>query len=66
MREGLEWVHLRVFLSCGNVGCCDSSPGQHARVHHKDTDHPLIASLEPAETWGYCFLDDTTVSWPRP
>ena len=60
------WAHLRMCLTCGHVGCCDSSPGQHARAHHKDTDHPLIASLEPAETWGYCFLDDTPVSRPRP
>lgn len=65
-REGLEWVHLRICLGCGHVGCCDSSPGRHARAHHERSDHPLMASLEPGETWGYCFLDDTTVEAPRP
>lgn len=65
-REGLEWVHLRICLGCGHVGCCDSSPGRHARAHHERSDHPLMASLEPGETWGYCFLDETTVPAPRP
>ena len=65
-REGLDWVHLRICLGCGHVGCCDSSPGRHARAHHERSDHPLMASLEPGETWGYCFLDDTTVEAPRP
>ncbi len=62
LREGLEWVHLRICLTCGNVGCCDSSVGQHAREHHTDCGHPLITSLELGETWGYCFLDATTVA----
>lgn len=65
-REGLDWVHLRLCLGCGHVGCCDSSPGRHARAHHERSDHPLMTSLEPGETWGYCFLDDTTVEAPRP
>lgn len=65
-REGLDWVHLRICLGCGHVGCCDSSPGRHARAHHERNDHPLMASLEPGETWAYCFLDDTTVEAPRP
>lgn len=64
-REGLDWVHLRLCLGCGHVGCCDSSPGKHARAHHARSDHPLMTSLEPGETWGYCFLDDTTVEAPR-
>lgn len=66
LREGLDWVHLRICLGCGHVGCCDSSPGRHARAHHERSDHPLMASLEPGESWGYCFLDDTTVEAPRP
>lgn len=65
LREGARWVHLRLCLGCGHVGCCDSSPGRHARAHHAETDHPLIASLEPGETWGYCFLDDVTVPGPQ-
>lgn len=66
LREGGRWVHLRLCLGCGHVGCCDSSPGRHARAHHTATGHPLITSLEPGETWGYCFLDDTTVPGPHP
>jgi len=64
LRDGDTWVHLRICLSCGHVGCCDSSPGRHARAHHEATDHPLITSGEPGETWGYCFLDDATVAQP--
>jgi len=65
LRDGERWVHLRMCLRCGHVGCCDSSPGRHATAHHHATDHPLMASLEPGETWAYCFLDDTTVPEPR-
>ncbi len=60
VRQGQDWVHLRVCLSCGYVGCCDSSPGRHARAHHEQRDHPLMASAEPGESWGYCFVDDVT------
>ena len=65
LRDGERWVHLRMCLGCGHVGCCDSSPGRHATAHHRATDHPLMTSLEPGETWAYCFLDDTTVPAPR-
>jgi CPA2 family monovalent cation:H+ antiporter-2 len=65
LREGADWVHLRICLTCGHVGCCDSSPGRHARAHAAEHDHPLITSVEPGETWGYCFLDETTVPAPR-
>lgn len=61
LREGTEWVHLRICLTCGNVGCCDSSPKRHARRHAGSADHPLIASVEPGETWAYCFVDDVTI-----
>ncbi|WP_202925816.1 cation:proton antiporter [Goekera deserti] len=61
LREGATWVHLRICLHCGHVGCCDSSPGRHARAHHDATGHPLIASVEPGEDWGFCYLDRTTV-----
>jgi CPA2 family monovalent cation:H+ antiporter-2 len=64
LRAGETWVHLRVCLSCGHVGCCDSSPGRHARAHHEESDHPIAASVEPGEHWAYCFLDDTTVTDP--
>ena len=49
---------LRVCLSCGHVGCCDSSPQRHASKHFADSDHPIIRSAEPGEDWGYCFEDD--------
>ncbi len=61
LRQGTSWVHLRVCTDCGSVGCCDSSPGQHARAHTGATKHPVIASLEPGESWAYCFPDRTTV-----
>ena len=61
LRTGDSWVHLRICLTCGYAGCCDSSPNRHARAHHTRSDHPLIASLEPGEDWAYCFLDDTTL-----
>ena len=56
--EGKQWVHLRVCLSCGAVGCCDDSPGRHARAHHDATHHPVVASLEPGDEWAYCYVDD--------
>jgi CPA2 family monovalent cation:H+ antiporter-2 len=66
LRTGGTWVHLRMCLSCGHVGCCDSSPGRHARAHHAERGHPLIASVEPGESWAHCFLDDTTVAQGAP
>ena len=58
LRIGAEWVHLRLCLSCGHVGCCDNSPNRHATAHHHETSHPLIRSAEPGEEWGYCYPDD--------
>jgi uncharacterized UBP type Zn finger protein len=54
---GSKWVHLRACLHCGAVGCCDNSPNRHARKHWEETQHPLIQSVEPGETWRYCFPD---------
>lgn len=56
-RIGARWVHLRMCLTCGHVGCCDSSQHKHATAHHEATGHPLMRSLEPGETWGWCFVD---------
>ncbi len=64
LRADEDWVHLRICLSCGHVGCCDASPNRHAREHAHAEDHPLVASAEPEETWGYCFVDDVTVPAP--
>ncbi len=52
-----DWVHLRICLTCGHVGCCDSSPGKHATAHFHATHHPVIRSLETEESWGWCFVD---------
>jgi uncharacterized UBP type Zn finger protein len=59
--EGSGWVHLRLCLSCGHVGCCDSSPNKHATKHYRSTDHPAIRSIQPGERWGYCYADDQFV-----
>ena len=58
LREGGKWLHLRICLNCGHVGCCDDSPSQHASKHAAATTHPLIRSLEPGETWSWCFVDE--------
>jgi uncharacterized UBP type Zn finger protein len=59
LEEGREdWVHLRLCLSCGYVGCCDSSPRQHATRHFGQTQHPVIRSFETGELWRWCFVDE--------
>ena len=55
--DGTTWVHLRMCLSCGHVGCCDSSEGKHADGHFADTGHPVMRSIEPGETWRWCYVD---------
>jgi len=57
LRAGTSWVHLRVCLTCGHVGCCDSSPQTHATKHFRATGHPIIRSYEPGETWAWCYID---------
>ncbi len=64
LREGGVWMHLRICLECGHVGCCDSSPGRHASRHAAADGHPLIRSLEPGEEWSYCFVDDLAMILP--
>jgi uncharacterized UBP type Zn finger protein len=65
LRDGGVWLHLRICLECGHVGCCDDSPGQHASAHAAETSHPLIRSLEPGEQWCWCFLDETALLIPQ-
>ena len=57
-REGTRPVHLRVCLSCGNVGCCDSSVGRHSERHFRNSQHPVMRSFEPGESWRWCYLDE--------
>jgi uncharacterized UBP type Zn finger protein len=64
LRAGGVWLHLRICLECGHVGCCDDSPGQHASAHAASTRHPLIRSLEPGETWCWCFADELAMVIP--
>ena len=58
MRIGSTWVHLRLCLTCGRVGCCDSSPNRHATKHAGESDHPIVSSVEPGEEWSYCYVDE--------
>lgn len=58
LKIGQGWVHLRLCLTCGHVGCCDSSIGKHATKHFHGTGHPLMRSLEPGESWGWCYVDN--------
>ena len=57
MKSGDRWVQLRMCLSCGHVGCCDSSRNKHATKHFHATGHPIIRSSEPGETWKWCCVD---------
>ncbi len=60
LEEGSIWVSLRQCLTCGTIGCCDSSPRQHATAHFHETTHPVIQSAEPGEDWRWCYVDHTT------
>jgi uncharacterized UBP type Zn finger protein len=58
LRIGGSWVHLRLCLACGHVGCCDESPNRHASAHFRARGHPMIRSFEPDESWMWCFVDE--------
>jgi uncharacterized UBP type Zn finger protein len=55
---GDTWVHLRMCLECGHVGCCDSSKNKHATAHFHQTRHPIMRSIEPGEHWRWCYVDE--------
>lgn len=61
LRDGSWWIHLRMCLNCGKVGCCDSSPNKHATAHFRESGHPLIRSAETGEEWSWCFLDEVAL-----
>ncbi|MET9351121.1 UBP-type zinc finger domain-containing protein [Streptomyces termitum] len=61
LAEGTNPVQLRLCLSCGHVGCCDSSRGRHASGHFSATGHPVMRSFEPGEAWRWCFVDESLV-----
>ena len=62
MRTGDRWLHLRLCLTCGHVGCCDSSKNKHASAHARDIDHPIVASLEPGEDRSWCYADEVVLA----
>lgn len=67
LQSGDEWVHLRLCLECGHVGCCDDSRNTHATKHFHKTKHPIMRSLEPGEDWGWCYVDQVGFEpAPRP
>ncbi len=58
LKSGDSWVHLRICMQCGKVGCCDSSKNRHASRHWREERHPVIRSFEPREEWAWCFPDE--------
>jgi hypothetical protein len=61
LEMGDTWVHLRMCRSCGHVGCCDSSKNKHATKHFQGTHHAIMRSVEPGESWGWCYIDQIEV-----
>ena len=57
LATGASWVNLRICMSCGHIGCCDSSPNRHATAHFHATSHPLVRSYEPGQDWWWCYAD---------
>jgi uncharacterized UBP type Zn finger protein len=64
LKIGSPWVHLRLCLTCGHVGCCDSSPNRHATKHFQHLGHPVIASFEPGERWAWCYVHKMELPMP--
>ena len=58
LKTGDDWVHLRLCLTCGHVGCCNQSKNKHATKHYHHTKHPVVKSFQPGEDWLYCYADD--------
>src|ERR671924_1418215 len=65
LARGDPWLHLRICLECGHVGCCDSSPNRHASAHAQVSGHPIIRSLQPGEDWSWCFADEVAILIPE-
>ncbi len=64
LRIGGQWMHLRLCLICGHVGCCDSSPNRHATAHWHETQHPIMRSFEKGEDWWWCYPDELFFETP--
>ena len=65
LKIGGTWVHLRLCLTCGHVGCCDNSKNRHATRHFRDVGHPIIRSFERGEDWRWCYLDEVLLDDAR-
>lgn len=65
LASGGVWLHLRICLECGHVGCCDDSPNRHATAHARESGHPVIRSLEPGEEWSWCYPDRLAMVIPE-
>ena len=64
LRIGGRWVHLRMCMTCGHIGCCDSSPNRHASAHFRDDGHAIVRSYEPGEGWWWCYADELSLEIP--
>jgi uncharacterized UBP type Zn finger protein len=60
---GDSWVHLRLCMTCGHLGCCDSSKNKHATKHFHASGHPIMKSIEPGENWGWCYIDEVELDF---
>ena len=58
LKIGGKWVHLRMCMSCGKIGCCDSSPNRHASRHAAEAAHAIARSAERGEDWSWCYVDE--------
>jgi uncharacterized UBP type Zn finger protein len=66
LKIGDSWVHLRMCMECGHVGCCDDSKNKHATKHYRHIKHPIMRSLEPGEDWGWCYEDELMLDFTDP
>jgi uncharacterized UBP type Zn finger protein len=66
LKMGSRWLHLRMCLSCGKIGCCDSSPNKHATAHALESGHAIIRSAEPGEDWSWCYVDEVAFVLAQP
>jgi uncharacterized UBP type Zn finger protein len=65
LATGDDWVHLRMCLHCGHVGCCDQSRNRHASKHFRQSAHPIVQSFEPGEDWMWCYVDRLFINGPQ-
>ena len=63
LNTGDTCFHLRLCMTCGHVGCCDSSKNKHATKHFHSARHPIVKSIEPGEDWGWCFIDEVELDF---